>query len=295
MARAPIAFRTCFETACYVAGNGLPVAGSADETKRLIDFNRTYGVAYAEGGADGWTDARTGDTVTPTDRLIGFDLLGDSRLWEVYDVDPRGNDDAISLGWTENSEGILLNEDADEVWVSWVPESVKFGNTSWAAEAHDYAVGDLRVYATTGHCYRCIVAHSTTTSSVFTTDLAAAKWVLVPVLAVLEEFVYAYTQGLYLIRNGQAQTGYAMQKDALSAVEDVALAEIRNRERGRKPSCSSSAATPPGASSRYLRFDTDQSLSTLQQLQALENAGVTIDADGKLTFPGGAWIYLNAA
>lgn len=295
MARTPVAFRTCFETACYVACGSIPTAASDDETKKLIDFNRTYAVGYAEGGGAGWTDARVGAAVTPVDRLISFDDIGDGRLWEVWDEDPRGNDAAVRLGFTEDSDGILLNEDADEVWMSWIPETVKFGNTSWATTTA-YLVGQVRVHndstATThNHCYRCLVAH---TSGTFSTDLAAGKWVLVPVLAVLEEFVYAHMQGLFLIRNGQPQTGYAMQKEALASVEEVALAEINNRQRGNMASSSVASTTPASASSRYLSFAAAQTLTLAQKNQALSNLGISIASDGTITFPGGWTIVLNS-
>lgn len=229
MARSPIAFRTCFETACLVVSEVIPDAASTAERVRLIDFNRAYEVGYGVAGADGWTDARVGATVTPTARLIGFDAIGDGRLFEVFDMDPRGDEDAVKLGFTENSAGILLNETATTVWMTWVPETVKFSNTSWAAEAHDFAVGDVRVNPATNHCYRCIEAHSTTTGSVFADDLTAAKWLLMPVLAVLEEFIYAYVQSLDLLRGGNAGTGYKMQQECLAALTSVAEIEIKNR------------------------------------------------------------------
>ena len=45
---------------------------------------------------------------------------------------------------------------------------------AWAAEAYDWVAGDYCVYL--GKLYACASAHSTTTESVFATDLAAGKW-----------------------------------------------------------------------------------------------------------------------
>jgi hypothetical protein len=214
-----------FETACLVASGVVPATGGEAERLALIDFNRSYAVGYGEGGADGWTDARTGATVTPVDRLISFASIGDGRLFEVFDADPRGNDNAVELAFTENQAGILLNEAASTVWMTWVPETVKFSNASWLT-ATTYAVGDARVNPATGHCYRCLTAH---TSGTFATDLAANKWLLIPVLAVLEEFLYAHVQGCHLLRTGQEQTGFGMQQKPIDALAVVAGKEIKNR------------------------------------------------------------------
>lgn len=268
MARTPVAFRTVFEAACRVASGSVPAAGSTEETNKLYDFNRSYAIGYKQGGAEGWSDARVGAPVTPVSRLISFATIGDGRLWEVWNEDPRGNDAAYRLGFTEDSDGILLNDVVSTCWMSWIPETVKFGNTAWEAAAHTYAVGDKVVYTTNGHCYRCLVAHSTTTGSVFTDDLAAGNWVIVPVLAILEEFVVAHMQGGYLIRQQEPATGYGMQKAALAAVEDYALAEARNRLKGDKPSSGSVAST-------------SASIGTQNGTQSL-TAGVT---SGTVTFP----------
>jgi hypothetical protein len=181
------------------------------------------------------------------------------------------------------------------VWVEWIPLTVKFSTTAWVT-ATSYAVGDLMLYNTAtpvanyGRCYRCIAAH---TSGTFATDLAASKWVLVPVLDVLEDFVIDHVQGKHLLRNGQPEAGLALQETALGALEKIAVQEAQRNNRGGLLNYVSSAVAAVSATSRYLRYDTDQSLSTLQQLQALENAGITIASDGLMTLPGGYTIYLN--
>lgn len=208
-------------------------------------------MVYAEGPTDGWDDARVGSTITPDDRLILFSTLNEARRWEVWNEDPRGNDAAYTLGYNVNSEGILLNEDVASCWMSWVPKSVKFGNTSWAAEAHDFAIGDLRVYDTNKHCYRCLVAHSTTDSSVFADDLTAGKWVLVPVLDILEPFVIAYMRGEYRERNSQTAEGQSQKDKALENANIEATREVNNRKPGIKPSASSVAATTSAIGSQH--------------------------------------------
>lgn len=52
--------------------------------------------------------------------------------------------------------------------------------------------------------------------------------------------------------------------------------------------------TSVDADARYLRYDAQQNNLTLeQQVQALSNLGIVF-ADGRVTFPGGSFIYLNA-
>lgn len=256
MARTPSAFRTVFEAACRAAYGAVPTAASALEIGLLSDFNRTYQFGYDAGPADGWEDARVGSLISVTDRLIEWDQIEDGREFQIWTEDPRSVDsEAARLPFTTNAAGILLGVDAedDEVWMSWVPETVKFDNTSWLT-ATAYAVGDKRVYpvSSAGACYRCLVAH---TSGTFAADLASSYWVLMPVLSILEEFTVAYMAGQYLIRSGQPQTGYGMQKAARSDIDDKALREVRRNERAPKDydgaATAVSASTP---SQRYLRW-----------------------------------------
>jgi hypothetical protein len=167
-----------------------------------------------------WEDAWTGSTYTPTNRFIDFTNLQDSRRFEVWSADPRDPlNGAYEVRYSTTSSGILLMSEQATVFILSMPKAPKFSVTAWVTDTA-YVVGDLRVSGR--DVYECLIAH---TSGTFATDLAAARWVRVPVLAVLEEFTLAYAEGTYDIGSGQPQTGAAKRSDALAALEDLARAE----------------------------------------------------------------------
>lgn len=298
MPRTPIAFRTCFYE--FARGVGytaaqVEAAGAEDRKQRLLDvFSRSYQIGYDLKGG-GWEDARTGATIEPADGVIAWDVISDAEEFDVWEDDPRDVDGSQRLKFDTDADGVRLIGDFDEVWVRWIPRVVDFSTTAWVTSTA-YAVGDVvmseEAGVTLGSCYRCLTAH---TSGTFATDLAAANWILVPVLTILKEFVIAYSIATYKMEDqGQPKTGVDLQEIALSRLDTLAVREQQRNNRGgaAQSGASTGAVTP---TSKYVRFDTDQSLSTLQQLQALENQGITIDAGGLMTLPGGYTIYLNAA
>jgi hypothetical protein len=76
------------------------------------------------------------------------------------------------------------------------------------------------------------VAH---TSGTFATDLAALKWVLMPVLEVLHEFTIRHLHASYLRENGQVQTGVNLQNAALTELLETHRAELRRNRESPKP------------------------------------------------------------
>jgi len=126
--------------------------------------------------------------------------------------------------------GIKVSEDLETVWVSWTPRIYKFNTTAWATTTA-YVVGDVRTVSSL-ECYRCIVAH---TSGTFATDLAASKWVLMPVLEVLHEFVIRHMHGTWLLEKGQVQTGMMLQNAALEELLEIHRAELRRNRESPKP------------------------------------------------------------
>lgn len=193
------------------------------KAKMLQIFNRTYKTGYAPQTGTFWEDARTWAEITPVDGLIGYDVLGDAREFKMWDLDPREDARARELVFATDLRGITVSTDFTTVWMSWMPETVKFGTTAWATTT-TYVVGDVRLVTGTGECYRCLVAH---TSGTFATDLAAAKWVLMPVLDVLEEFIITYGHGAYLKGAGQAETGFKMMGSAAAGLLETHRAELR--------------------------------------------------------------------
>ena len=112
-----------------------------------------------------------------------------------------------------------------------MPRIYKFDTTEWAT-ATAYVVGDVRTVASSGECYRCLGAH---TSGAFATDLAASKWVLMPVLDVLHEFLIRHLQATHLREGGQVQTGVRLQSEALAELLEIHRAELRRNRETPKP------------------------------------------------------------
>jgi len=227
-AREPIPFQTAFDQA--IRPTGLLTSVSTDATLKatmLALFNRSYKIGYQlpwESGSE-WEDARTWAEITPTAGLIAWDVIGDARQFDIYTLDPRESRLAERVTYFTDSTGIEVGTAHDTVWVSWLPATFKFTTTAWVT-ATAYAVGD-RVLMNDKN-YRCLVAH---TSGTFATDLAASKWVLMPVLDIMEEFLIRHVQGTYLVDTNQIQTGTAMQRQAYDDLLELHRAELRrNRE-----------------------------------------------------------------
>lgn len=218
-ARAALTFQAVFDGLAAAIGftAAQVVANPTLQNKLLQIFNRVYKRGYTKRS---WEDAWDGEEVTPSSRLIAFSVIDDARLFEVWSDDPRDPDNnAIDLSYGTTLNGILLTDDADTAFVLSMPKAPKFTTTAWVT-ATPYVVGSL--VWNSDEVYRCLTVH---TSGTFATDLAATKWVVVPVLAVLEEFTIAYARGTYLLENGQIEAGAAERSDALTALDDLARTE----------------------------------------------------------------------
>jgi len=232
--REHIAFNTAFEDAVRPTGHLAAMNAIADlKAQFLAQFNRSYKIGYELPFASNvfWEDARTWAEITPSSGLISWDVLGDARNLEIYTLDPRETRMAKSVTFFTDKTGILVNDELPTVWVSWTPRIYKFSTTAWVT-ATAYVVGDVRMVSSTGECYRCIVAH---TSGTFATDLAAAKWVLMPVLEVLHEFTIRHLHASWLRENGQVQTGVSLQNAALAELLEIHRAELRRNRETPKP------------------------------------------------------------
>jgi hypothetical protein len=231
--RAHIPFTTAFEDAVRPTGNLTSMSSDATlKANLLAQFNRTYKIGYELPFQSNvfWEDARTWAEITPSSGLISWDVLGDARNLEIYTLDPRETRLAASVQFFTDKTGIAVSEDLATVWVSWTPRSYKFDTTAWVT-ATAYTVGDVRTVSSL-ECYRCIVAH---TSGTFATDLAALKWVLMPVLEVLHEFTIRHLHASYLRENGQVQTGVNLQNAALTELLETHRAELRRNRESPKP------------------------------------------------------------
>jgi hypothetical protein len=231
--RAHIPFTTAFEDAVRPTGNLTAMASDATlKATMLAQFNRTYKIGYELPFQSNvfWEDARTWAEITPSSGLISWDVLGDARNLEIYTLDPRETRLAASVQFFTDKTGIAVSEDLETVWVSWTPRSYKFNTTAWVT-ATAYIVDDVRTVSSL-ECYRCIVPH---TSGTFATDLAASKWVLLPVLEVLHEFAIRHLHASYLRENGQVKTGVDLQNAALTELLETHRAELRRNRESPKP------------------------------------------------------------
>lgn len=232
--REHIPFTTAFNDA--VRPTGLLSSMATDATLKaemLAKFNRSYKIGYELPFLSNvmWEDARVWAEITPSSGLISWDVLGDARNIEVWTLDPRETRLASSVTFFTDRTGISVNAELTTVWVSWMPRIYKFDTTEWAT-ATAYVVGDVRTVASSGECYRCLVAH---TSGAFATDLAASKWVLMPVLDVLHEFLIRHLQATHLREGGQVQTGVRLQAEALAELLEIHRAELRRNRETPKP------------------------------------------------------------
>ena len=234
-ARAHIPFIEAFNATVRPTGNLTALSGNADlRASMMALFNRSYKIGYEmPWQSDGvWEDARTWAQITPVSGTISYDVFGDARSFEIYTLDPRVTRLAQRVQVFTDKTGILLNAELTTVWASWLPRRFHFDTTNWLT-AKGYVVGDVRTLATSGECYRCIVAH---TSDTFATELAASKWVLMPVLEVLEEFLICHVHGTYQRENaGQIQSGAAMQREAKDDLMESYRAEIRRHLKPENP------------------------------------------------------------
>jgi hypothetical protein len=232
--REHIAFNTAFEDAVRPTGNLASMATDATlKATMLAQFNRTYKIGYELPFQSNvfWEDARTWAEITPSSGLIAWDVLGDARNIEVWTKDPRETRLSSSVTFATDKTGISVSDELTTVWVSWTPRIYKFDTTAWAT-ATGYVVGDVRTVSASGECYRCLVAH---TSGTFATDLAASKWVLMPVLEVLHEFIIRHLHATYLRENGQVKTGVDLQNAALAELLEIHRAELRRNRESPKP------------------------------------------------------------
>jgi hypothetical protein len=234
-ARAHIPFTTAFEDAVRPTGNLAAMATDATlKAQLLAQFNRTYKIAYELPFQSNvfWEDALTWAEITPSSGLISWDVLGDARNLEIYTADPRETRMAASVQFFTDKTGILVSEDLPTVWVSWTPRVYPFNTTAWVHPT-TYAVGDVRTVSSL-ECYRCISAHSSNAN--FSTDLAASRWVLLPVLEVLHEFCIRHLHASWLREAaGQVKTGVELQNAALTELLETHRAELRRNRESPKP------------------------------------------------------------
>lgn len=228
--REHIDFTTAFNDAVRPTGYLDTIATDATAKALMLSmFNRSYKIGYELPFQSNvfWEDARVWAEITPVAGLISWDVLDDARNLEIYTKDPRETRLAESVVFHTDKTGISVSDELETVWVTWIPRRYKFDTTAWVT-ATAYVVGDVRTVTTTGECYRCLEAH---TSGTFATDLAASKWVLMPVLEVLHEFLIRHLHATFLREGGQTETGVRLQQEALNELLEIHRAELRrNRE-----------------------------------------------------------------
>ena len=107
-----------------------------------------------------------------------------ATVQEIWSSDPRVMTTAASrVSHLKEADGLYFADaNLSTVWVRYRPAPPRYTDTLWLT-ATAYVAGDLVLF-TDGHVYKCLTAH---TSGTFATDLAATKWLLVPVLACVAE------------------------------------------------------------------------------------------------------------
>jgi len=221
MSREALAFKPVFDAMCMAAGGyaAADVSGNAAlQTQLLAIFNRTYRKGY---GRYLWEDAWEGATLTPAGRTLTYTALDDARRFEVWTLDPRAPENAARpVRHVTSSSGVELLTDETSVYVLSMRREPKFTTAAWVT-ATAYTAGTLVLF-TDGQVYECLTGH---TSGTFSTDLAALRWRVVPVLAVLEDFMIEYGRGTFLLEQGQTATGAELRRQALDDLERLAQNE----------------------------------------------------------------------
>jgi hypothetical protein len=217
MSRPSAIFQTVFEELGMACGQYTPADMAANvplQLELLSCFHRAYAKGYNERS---WEDAWIGTTVTPVNRAVTWAQIGNARKFELWTSDPRRveyDPRPMPVRYVTDSSGATLLTDEPTVYVLSLPPDPRFHYAAWATSTA-YTLGALRV-AADGHVYQCLIAH---TSGNFATDLSTGKWIVVPCLQVLQEFIIEYGAGCYELNRGNAATGAARRKDALSYLD----------------------------------------------------------------------------
>lgn len=134
----------------------------------------------------GWPELRSAQSCAVTSQCIALSVITNARFgvskflslsknhpWKTSDIEPRS--------FTLTGDGITVDETVTDasLYVGYIEAPPVYDSTAWATSTA-YAVGDVRFH--TSDCYYCATAH---TSGTFATDLAAAKWVILPFPAFL--------------------------------------------------------------------------------------------------------------
>lgn len=149
------------------------------------------------------------------------------QVFKVWDKDPRQSTDAAgNVAFKSFADGFYIyNAELSTVWVYYRPDPPEFTDTIWVTGTA-YVVGDLVLF-TDGHVYKCLTAH---TSGTFATDLAAAKWLQVPVLACLHEPVKQGVISHYKrYQSGQPVTAKSME-DLMRDWLEIEISNLREEE-----------------------------------------------------------------
>lgn len=195
----------------------------AGDVRRLTTDGRFYACHTAHTTGASFDTTKFG-VLTPFAKTVAYEQTGQTALAEVKFCsrrDPRVN---TSNPWKEAftpvAAGILLGSGAPNIiWVTFRLRPPVFTSSVYSSTTA-YVAGDLVYYATTGECYRNILAG---TGFVPTN---ATYWVKVDFPAVLEDFV---KRAVYAdqLRELKQQQRAAMEEDrayeALNEAADVAL------------------------------------------------------------------------
>lgn len=164
-------------------------AAQTDDIKAQLNgyLNMALDVAYPWLQI-GWPELRKATSETVTSQVIDLANVGTglyfgvSRVLSVSKNHPWKSSNPVFYDFSITNDGVVVDDTVNEssLWVAHIEAPPVLNHTEWVT-ATPYVVGDVRFQ--TADCYYCLVNH---TSGVFATDLANAKWVLLPIPAFLQ-------------------------------------------------------------------------------------------------------------
>jgi len=172
----------------------------------------------------GWPELRKVTSETITSQVIDLDTVGDGKFGTIKILGiskehPYKSSHPQHYSFNITSEGIVLDESVSEssLYVEHIEAPPIFSSTAWAT-ATSYVVGDVRLQ--TNDCYYCLTAH---TSGTFATDLAAAKWLVLPFPAFLHIPVRSAVVAAMEDSDGYTSRASALRSLMGKNLDDVAL------------------------------------------------------------------------
>lgn len=174
--------------------------------------------------ACGWPELRAAASQSVTGQAITLASItsarfGVSKVLGVSKNHPWKSSNPEPREWNLTADGITLDETVTDttLYVAYVEAPPVYSSTAWVT-ATAYVAGD--VVFETANCYLCLTGH---TSGTFATDLAAAKWLVLPVPAFLHVPVRTAVGAAMALCAGQVETMKVLRQIMEQLLGEVAL------------------------------------------------------------------------